>query len=197
MLTNEQFPVGVTYTSNGAGHPIIDQVEIPPYHPSMGNGINLKMINPKLRRQVLEQTLTDFEGLTKIPDIEHTLRRLEDSRNGITSTPDVEGGKITIDRFPFSNGLVIKPHQISSAENEDTRYIAMRIGQLGYFKMPSNVCLPPELMHEYTMRIVDEDADFRIIESPHTWEAIGLTRRQRIVFKNLVMTLNNFAVNKN
>ena len=207
LFKRDHFPLEISYGKYGLfakrdSFYVSSTGGLPPYHPSMEkDGISLDVAISVLDESI-ENTLKDFEMAgEKMPHyklLADGIRASSASGRSAHGKPvpyDNEyGGGVQIVPFPIAGRLNIEKDRINPGHGAQIT-IHPSIKQTA-FLFPREATLPDELMEEYQMKDKGAVLSHRSIRCPYGWYSHNVWPELRILYKNLVMAIDNEVVRR-
>ncbi len=169
----------------------LDRAEIPPYHPSIKDGMDVKLAQSVLD-EALGETVIDLEEIVK--QVPYVSTALEQARGGLGNAKK-EGSGILIENMPILGRLYLGPKCVNpfgaGAGGEHGLAINPTASPRS-FKVPESVNFSPELKKEYGM---SNEAPYllglKTIDCPNMWRQHNVERLYSVFYKNLVIAIDN------
>ncbi len=200
MLKREHFPVIIAVSKKN-----IQSVQIPPYHPSMKkNGIDLELVTKDILDNSLEETVKDLEKIAKQGiDVTDELKSVVRDEKGRIIYGELKRVDFGIDKtdfgihicpFPIIKELGIKRNKISPYGGD--KYISIPTKEAVHTSILVPKCekLSEELIEEYSLIQKGVHSSYKHFSSPYGWSRHNTGYIQGIVYKNLVIAINNAVV---
>lgn len=190
LLQREHFPIRVLN-----GH--IREIVIPPYHPSMREGIDVGLAVTALD-EALEGMIQDLEALASVgADYSSALKKLAkvNGKFDYGEPTNVQDGKQIIP-FPVVGSLYMgkKSMEVNGPGGQPAISIYPKMAAT-FFNIPENVAFAQEIMDEYQMQDRGPiSASLRRVSCPNLWFPHNVPNIERILFKNLAISIDNTAV---
>lgn len=203
MFRREHFPIELYKSKNRSGENFFSfgRIEVPPYHPSMvEDGIDFQSL-PPLLDEIVEAFIMDLEEIAdRREDIQQYLQRVIRDETGkvvyehkIVSQNDFG---ITLDGVPIIGRVYVGRDRINPSGHNGDQGISIAPGyNAPSFSVPESITFSPELMREYEME--EGYISFshkKQIDSPHIWHRHNLADYNAILYKNLVIALDNAKI---
>jgi hypothetical protein len=189
MMKREQFP-SITYKNN-RGLECFDLIQLPPYHPSMADGIDVDLAVSVVDKAV-ENTVLDLEDAVKnMPYFRDDLEAFRNTETG--ESYENEEGKL-IYPFPFMKTLLVGSKKISPSGGD--HYISIRERKKHSLYIPLDLELSPELIEEYQLKEEGKNRDFKRFSSHFTWSYHNLGDIRGLFFKNFIIAINNAVIDR-
>ncbi|MBI2632498.1 hypothetical protein HYW75_05830 [Candidatus Pacearchaeota archaeon] len=203
LLKREHFPIQTCKSTDKKGRTffVLDDIEIPPYHPSIADsGLPFELV-PDLLCKVVEETVSDLEEIKHkinyaqiiIDDLaKHKVKRRVLFEPQIIERDNLG---IEIDSIPIADHIYVGRKRINpSCYNGDRGITIDSELSPSSFHVPKTVKFSLELMNEYDMQLEYVDSDKNEIKCSYLWYRHNLDSWDTIFYKNLVIAINNSIV---
>lgn len=201
LLKKEHFPVLVTsYQKGDAKVYDLQRAEIPPYHPSIKEGMDTKLAISVVD-EALQETVKDLEEIVdKVPFVGVSLQRARAGLGKVGKKAKREGSSVLIEDMPILGHLYIGSKCINpfgaGAGGEHGLAINPAASPRS-FKVPESVTFSPELKREYEMsNETPYLLGLKTIECPNLWRQHNVERLYTLFYKNFVIALDNAIVKR-